>query len=267
MGENRGFSLTELLIVISTVSLVMAVSTPALIRARSQAKAVVCRSNLRQLVLANLEYSNDNKGFFVPAAEDLWESNGGKKRWHGQRNSGDEVFDPLKGPFSEYMGGGKIKECPDNPSFKRGGSWSDNFEQGCGGYGYNLTYIGSRLWAANLDFKSKYAETVQLAEVRRPRETLMFADCAMSVSYGTYIEYSFAEPVHPIINGKVKERIFLSPSIHFRHKSEANVGWVDGHVDSRPMAATDGSNVWNVNSANMNLGWFEPMDNTPFDLY
>ena len=252
--------------VVSTVSLVIAVSMPALVTARSQAKAVVCRSNLRQLLLANIEYSNDNDGFCVPGAEDIWKSNGGSKRWHGQRDSANEAFDPLRGPFAEYMDDGKVKECPENTDFAKGGLWADNFEQGCGGYGYNLTYIGGRLWSVNLDMERKYAETARLVEIRRPRETLMFADCAMSVKHGVYIEYSFAEPVHPIINGKVKEHIFLSPSIHFRHRDLANIGWADGHIGPKPMANMDGSNVWNVNSAKMNLGWFEPVDNTPFDL-
>ena len=32
------------------------------------------------------------------------------------------------------------------------------------------------------------------------------------------------------------------------------------------MTGLDSGNTWQVNSFNMNLGWFEPADNTPFDL-
>jgi len=261
-----GFSLMEMLVVISTVSVMMAVLMPALVVARSHARAVVCRSNLRQLVLANMEYTNDNDGFCVPAASDMYPGGKNLRRWHGVRDNKNEPFDPRRGLFVDYLGDGQVKECPTRVEFTKDQPGHINFELGCGGYGYNMQYIGSRLSFAGMERSRRYEETARLAEVKRPRETLMFADCAMARSEGQYIEYSFAEPVHPIINGEVKEHIFLSPSIHFRHRDLANVGWADGHIEPRKMAGMDENNVWNVNSARMSIGWFEPVDNAPFDL-
>ena len=57
-----------------------------------------------------------------------------------------------------------------------------------------------------------------------------------------------------------------SPSIHFRHRGQANVGWADGHVSSEKMGKYDGINDDGVRPTDMDLGWFEPMDNTSFDL-
>jgi prepilin-type processing-associated H-X9-DG protein len=59
---------------------------------------------------------------------------------------------------------------------------------------------------------------------------------------------------------------YMSPSIHFRHDRRANICWADGHTDSRPMADYKKDNVYGIDSARMNLGWFEPVDNTLFDL-
>ena len=59
---------------------------------------------------------------------------------------------------------------------------------------------------------------------------------------------------------------YLSPSIHFRHQDWVKVGWADGHSDSRRMDEFDDTNVYDVESAEMKLGWFAPIDNTPFDL-
>jgi prepilin-type processing-associated H-X9-DG protein len=148
----------------------------------------------------------------------------------------------------------------------KGQRWANNFEQGCGGYGYNMAYLGSRLWQAALPFKERYARTANISEVRRPSETLVFADCAMSRRAGDYIEYSFAEPPHPLVSGKVLTDMYTSPSVHFRHKKWANIGWADGHIDLREMAQFEEKNVYNVVSMNMKLGWFEPIDNSLFDL-
>jgi prepilin-type processing-associated H-X9-DG protein len=60
--------------------------------------------------------------------------------------------------------------------------------------------------------------------------------------------------------------MFASPSIHFRHRGSANIGWADGHIEPMPMAKTNGDNAYGMASAKMNLGWFEPVDNTLFDL-
>jgi prepilin-type processing-associated H-X9-DG protein len=271
------FSLTELLVVVSAISLVMAVSMPALVKARSQARAVVCRSNVRQLVLANIGYAGDNEGFYVPGSEDLWNpvgpGQGGYRRWHGKRIGANEPFDPLKGPLAGYLGDGKIKECPTRADFTKEQTGDINFELGCGGYGYNMAYLGCRLWSKGITtfaaMKEAYGRTTNMTEVRRPGATLMFSDTAFYQSYAGcryLIEYSFAEPPFYVSNGMVNEGVFNQPSIHFRHQGRTNVGWVDGHIEPRRMADMEGKAGYDAASAGVNIGWFEPVDNTPFDL-
>jgi prepilin-type processing-associated H-X9-DG protein/prepilin-type N-terminal cleavage/methylation domain-containing protein len=273
---KRGFSLVEVMVVVSTVSVVMAVTMPAMNTARSRTRAIVCRSNLRQLVLANIEYSNDHDGYYVPAAEDLWNvigpQQGGYSRWHGRRTGPDEPFDPMKGPLIKYLGDGKIKECPARVEFTKNQPGEINFEQGCGGYGYNMMYIGSKLCRSSMPMKLKYAETALLTEIRKPGATLMFADTAFRKDYQDVpylIEYSFAEPPFFVVNGKPDadgDYGYPSPSIHFRHYGSANVGWADGHVESKPMAKPVLGDNYTAETAKMNIGWFEPVDNTLFDL-
>ena len=66
----------------------------------------------------------------------------------------------------------------------RASDWSTSFEQGGGGYGYNMAYIGSRLWDAAvtgpLALQQAYARTTSIHEIANPGETLMFADAAMA---------------------------------------------------------------------------------------
>jgi len=61
----RGFSLIELLVVISIVAILIALLLPALDNARSAARFVQCRNHLRQTALANINYSVDHKNHTV----------------------------------------------------------------------------------------------------------------------------------------------------------------------------------------------------------
>ncbi|MBN1126073.1 MAG: prepilin-type N-terminal cleavage/methylation domain-containing protein [Sedimentisphaerales bacterium] len=263
----QAFTLIELLVVLVVIGILMSLVMPSLLAARSQVRTVICRSNLRQLVFANLGYATESEGFFVPAAADMW-NNSGLQRWHGMRQDLDQPFDPLQSPLATFLADGKVKQCSQLVAFVQGQQWAANFEQGCGGYGYNMAYLGSSLWRSDvsLSYEHRYSMTTRTTEVRSPGETLMFADCALSLQDGQYVEYSFAEPPFTVFDGNVLTDFFLSPSIHFRHSSRANIGWTDGHIDPREMGDLDAENIYGVDSTAMNLGWFDPINNSLFDL-
>ena len=267
--KRKAVTLLEVLTVLSVMALLMAMLMAPLGAARSGSRALACKSNLRQLLLAGIGYATENDGAYVPAAKDMWD-NAGLHRWHGMRETLDDPFDPRRGPLVGYLADGLVKECPAKVDFVKGRDWSANFEQGCGGYGYNMTYIGSRLWQSSINsvqaWKDAYAATTRMTEIFAPGQTLMFADTAMANGPASFIEYSFAEPPFTVQNGRPVTGFYMSPSIHFRHEDRANVGWGDGHVEPRPMAPFDGDNIYRVDSADMNLGWFAPLDNSAFDL-
>lgn len=264
---KKAFTLVELLVAISIIALLGSILMPALVAARAQGKQVVCKSNMRQLLLANIGYAGENGGSYVAAASDIFSAN--KHRWHGVRNNINSPFDPARGPLAAYLGDGGVKRCPEYVDFRHGDPWDWDFEDGCGGYGYNMTYIGSRIWESGYGDASCRVTTRDI-EIRSPAETLMFADTAMAkLDNGRpyYLEYSFAEPPYFVSNGEPAPSWgYASPSIHFRHRGKANIGWADSHTDSHQMAEFDGINVYDVKSSDMMLGWFEPIDNSLFDL-
>jgi len=63
-GLVLGFSLVELLVVISITSLLLGILLPALSRSRAVAKEAVCQNRLRQWGLAFEAYSSENNGFY-----------------------------------------------------------------------------------------------------------------------------------------------------------------------------------------------------------
>ncbi|UCD49497.1 MAG: hypothetical protein JSW27_18440 [Phycisphaerales bacterium] len=272
MDDRRSaaaFTLIELLVVISTVTLLVALLVPALAGARSQARDLVCRANLRQLTVAGLGYATENDGAFVPAASDMLDD-AGRHRWHGVRDSLNEPFDPARGPLAGYLAEGQTKECPIRVAYTDARNWDANFERGCGGYGYNMTYLGSRLWdpsTKNIEqFERAYTQTAHIEEIANPAATLIFADTAMATGPDTLIEYSFAEPPFAVFGGVLISDFYMSPSLHFRHRDTVNIGWVDGHTTAKPMADLDLPNAYGAASATMQLGWPDPVNNSLFDL-
>jgi len=252
--RGRGVTLIELLVVMGMIALLTSILLPSMAGARASAHRVLCSTNLAQVVRADLYYADENDNSFCPGALDFGKN---LHRWHGTRTNTHEAFDPTDGPLTPYLGeNGLIRQCPAFPVeeiVKHG----DDFERGAGGYGYNNRYIGMQVPYTPESHRSG----VQTHQVKRPAETVMFADTAFAAN--SLIEYSFVEPrFHP------EYPLFRTdPSIHFRHRGAANVGWVDGHVDSQMMTFTWKSGMYPADPKRYDIGWFgDSDDNRLYDL-
>jgi prepilin-type N-terminal cleavage/methylation domain-containing protein len=69
IGVKSGFTLVELLVVISIIALLLAILMPSLQKAREQGRKVVCMTNLKQQAYALLLYTEDNNGKLPTANE------------------------------------------------------------------------------------------------------------------------------------------------------------------------------------------------------
>ena len=258
--RGGAFTLIELLVVVSILALLISILLPSLSRAREQARAAVCGSNQRQLAIANDLYAADNRHCYCPGAADFMPTN--LHRWHGARDHPSQPFDGHRGPLVRYLGPeGDIRRCPSLKIEIPDGD-PRRFEMNCGGYGYNLAFVGRRLTkTASGSYKVETDRVgAQTDRVGAPAQTIMFADSAF-VS-GELIEYSFVEPrFFPTFGSRP------DPSIHFRHQKMASVVWCDGHVDRQRRTFTWSSGLYPGDPDRQGLGWFGRQDdNSLFDL-
>jgi prepilin-type N-terminal cleavage/methylation domain-containing protein/prepilin-type processing-associated H-X9-DG protein len=61
-ARRSGFTLVELLVVIGIIAVLISILIPAISAGRAQAKNIGCQTNLRNLMTACLQFSNDNRG-------------------------------------------------------------------------------------------------------------------------------------------------------------------------------------------------------------
>ena len=104
----RGFTIVELLVVISILSLLMSILIPVLARARGLAKTAVCTGNLKQLGMAFILYADDYDDYTMPT---LGQS---RTYWWGQILA--DGIDHTKGFVWPYLQStlarNSVYECP-----------------------------------------------------------------------------------------------------------------------------------------------------------
>ncbi|HEY3328754.1 MAG TPA: DUF1559 domain-containing protein [Capsulimonadaceae bacterium] len=66
MKNTKGFTLIELLVVIAIIAILAAILFPVFAKAREKARQTSCVNNVKQIMLAAAQYSQDNDEYFPP---------------------------------------------------------------------------------------------------------------------------------------------------------------------------------------------------------
>lgn len=248
--ENSGFTLMEVLIVVSIIITLALLGYSGGRRMITSARIVSSSANLRSLAVANATYLADN-GVYCPAADRT-----NNRRWHGTRKSAASPFDPTQGFLSPYLGkSARATECPLFRALVSG------FEQGTGGYGYNAAYIGG-LPGGPYD-KSGIMIPQRPANVTNPSKTVMFTTSAYAQAAGLQESATCEPPFWDYGAGPSGDK--PSPTVHFRANGKALVAWCDGSVTAESKNhSKPGTNPHGGDAEKWDLGWFGPDANNGY---
>ena len=201
--HRKGFTLIELLVVIAIIAILAAILFPVFARAREKARQTSCLSNVKQIALAVMMYTQDYNETFPPnyfLSTLPTNDSPGAIEYPGGSTHRASIWPR---PVYPYINNIQVFHCP-SYSYR----WSGN-------------YSGRQAYGLNRDLPTgNNGRSATLAEISRPAETILTADTheeGSSQSY--YIRRSIP------FSGEVCRSI-----IHDRHNGGANFGFCDGHA-------------------------------------
>ncbi len=254
--KKKGFTLTEMLVVMSVASVLAAILLPVLSRSRAECKRVACMSNMRQLWVAAQVYAGGNGGYYPMAYINDPNPNDSTAiyvYWDFTQTKNLATGEIQIKPGLLWQGQtvDKVQQCP---AFKGNANSDDPYT----GYNYNTSYIGH---GSN--------ETIKVPEkaeqVLKPQECALFGD-------GEYSDGANKFMRAPFRNSSSKFGYPTAGTQGYRHCGATNVVWCDGHGSSQRELYTDTSEGGGKarlerynRKAKVKIGFLSP-DNSAYDL-
>ena len=193
---RRGFTLIELLVVIAIIAILAAILFPVFARAREKARQTSCLSNVKQIMLAHLQYAQDYDERFCKTA-----------RWNTPREDPvliahnmwwDQSIEP-------YLKNKQVLTCASASSYALG---YQCWEPVTGGYA-----------------------GLPIGEVRAPAECILVYDKTVSTTVGATGASTYVSDLpHGQNPGDPNEYTQVSRFATTRHNDGANLGYYDGHA-------------------------------------
>ena len=219
--RRRGFTMTELLVTVATVSLLVSLLVPGLRAAAAVARTTACTSNLRHLAVACASYETTNAA--LPAAILYFRQDGDVRTvaWDFEQRSGQWSPGPL---WSHVDGAIAVHQCPDFEGDSTFGA--DPFT----GYNYNTSYLGHEGSYPTVDEAGNVLDGWATARrglptgaIRSPASTALFGDGGWRGGANKFMRAPAADECDPATA--------CAGTQAFRHWGGCScVAHLDGHV-------------------------------------
>ncbi|MDP0495922.1 MAG: type II secretion system protein [Verrucomicrobiota bacterium JB024] len=200
--SKRGFSLVELLVVISVIGILAALVVGGVYRVREKAEQSACTAKLRQIGMAIQLYSGSKHGELPPS---------GPKKWT------EYIEDYLP---SETQYGGSIDDIRGHFICPKRYRMSEKY--GSTHYAIN-GFLYSNVYGASMSGDAR----VRMNQITHPERTILAADCC----WNTNANAAYAIMETNLLPGWSWPAEPGSPHADEHCNGAANILYVDGHVD------------------------------------
>lgn len=228
--RRSAFTLIELLVVIAIIAILAAILFPVFGRARENARRSSCQSNLKQVGLGIMQYTQDYdeklplRRFADPATGALPTPNYDDFSWR-------TVIQP-------YVKSTQVLVCPSNPdNYKL--TWDPEF---------NRSYAGNTNWGGT-DYSQPEkgffgsSTPVALSAIESPSQLISVSEI-FRVPYVTIIIDAPSTFDDSGTGGPSSVNVYAD-ALFTGHLGTSNYLFADGHVKAmRPMQTIQGANLW-----------------------
>ncbi len=228
-SSARAFTLIELLLVITIISLLVGLLAPALTGAYRLTLDLKCRTNLRTIGCGALNYAALYRGAYPPLCTCTAQSYLPRYWWGVDSNPPDYSSGILRPHLGLEAGQeSSVFECPMQPF----GSYvpQGDFDGPSTTYGYNGYYLclaSTPGWCYTANHPWQTTATVS-----NPATVFMFADTLMVGLMGRGVASNNCLLDPPWTFDGFSWSLNYSTTLCFRHGGRANVCFADGHVES-----------------------------------
>lgn len=209
MKKSSAFTLIELLVVIAIIAILAAILFPVFSRARENARRTTCRSNLRQIGMGLLQYTQDYDERLI-------------RSWSGVNNKASDATQRYKWMDSiyPYVKSEQVFDCPSDTFRNPGGAYKFR-----GGTKYGSYAINSSYWGDDDAYQSPAGDdSATLADLQDP------AGCVWIGDSSSHFEFAWEDIIEQpeVVNDSPRWLDYLIE----RHLDTITVLYCDGHVKS-----------------------------------